>query len=415
VDEQAKVVSAERMATSLTEALPELRARARFESVETAGTTELINKLQSSMAAIKAEPERPGVMVTFRDSVSAQLQTFLATQAHAAGKVEQARPGGLEAKFDSNDILGWFGSFFTWWKKIQPHPWIVGDPLAASFPDVARVALLADWGTGLYGAPVCADSISNDKAGFQLILHLGDVYYSGDDGEMRERFLSFWPKTNGALSRGLNGNHEMYTGGKAYFDTVLNQFGQSASYFALQNKDWLLACLDTAYADHDLAREQASWLAQLIAQCGDRKVLLFSHHQPFSQLDVQGPNLVAKLLPQLQSRSIYAWYWGHEHRCVMYEAHPVWGLLGRCIGHSGFPEFRKDVWGGAPVQPTWLKLPATSDAPAAEVLDGSNPYIKGHETEYGPHGYVTLEFENKKLTEVVHLPDGTPVWSKQIA
>jgi hypothetical protein len=415
VEEQAKVVSAERMATSLTKALPELKSRARFESVETAGTTELINKLQDSLAAIKSEPERPGVMVTFRDPVNAQLQTFLATQSRAAGKVEQARPGGLEAKFDSNDILGWFGSFFTWWKKIQPHPWVVGDPQAASFPDVARVALLADWGTGLYGAPVCADSISNDKAGFQLILHLGDVYYSGDDGEMKERFLDLWPKTNGALSRGLNGNHEMYTGGKAYFDMTLKQFGQSASYFALQNNNWLLACLDTAYAEHDLAHDQANWLAQLISQCGDRKVLLFSHHQPFSQLDVQGPNLVAKLLPQLQSRRIFAWYWGHEHRCVLYEAHLAWGMLGRCIGHSGFPEFRKDAWGTAPAQPTWLRLPATTDAPAAEVLDGSNPYIKGHEAEYGPHGYVTLEFENKKLTETIHLPDGTQVRSQQIA
>jgi hypothetical protein len=45
----------------------------------------------------------------------------------------------------------------------------------------------------------------------------------------------------------------------------------------------------------------------------------------------------------------------------------------------------------------------------------SNPYIKGHETECRPHGYVTLEFENKKLTEIVNLPDGTPVWSRQIA
>jgi hypothetical protein len=130
---------------------------------------------------------------------------------------------------------------------------------------------------------------------------------------------------------------------------------------------------------------------------------------------VQGPNLVAKLLSQLQSRRIFAWYWGHEHRCVVYEAHPAWGMLGRCIGHSGFPEFRKDAWGTVPAQPTWLRLPATTDAPAAEVLDGSNPYIKGHEAEYGPHGYVTLEFENKKLTETVHLPDGTQVRSQQIA
>ena len=48
------------------------------------------------------------------------------------------------------------------------------------------------------------------------------------------------------------------------------------------------------------------------------------------------------------------------------------------------------------------------------VLDGGNPYIKDHEKEYGPHGYVTLEFENEKLTEFMHLPDGTVVKSQQI-
>ncbi len=203
-------------------------------------------------------------------------------------------PGGLEAKFDSKDILGWFGSFFSWWKKISPHPWIAGDPQAAPFPDLARVAVLGDWGTGLYGAPVCAKNIAEDHAGFTLVMHLGDVYYSGDDTEMQTRFLQLWPKVNGALSRGLNGNHEMYTGGKAYFNTVLKTFGQSASYFALQNNRWLLACLGTAYVDHDLAGEQANWLTQLIAQAGDRKVVLFSHHQPYSLLDVQGPQLDAQ-------------------------------------------------------------------------------------------------------------------------
>src|SRR3954462_2317579 len=114
---QADVVSAERLADSLEKALPQLQAQARFESAETMGTRELIQKLQSSLGLIKAEPEKPGVMVTFRDPTSAQLQTFLASQAPAENKVDAARAGGLEAKFDSQDILGWFGSFFTWWKK----------------------------------------------------------------------------------------------------------------------------------------------------------------------------------------------------------------------------------------------------------------------------------------------------------
>jgi hypothetical protein len=348
-------------------------------------------------------------MVTFRDQTCAQLQTFLAAQAHAENKVDVAHPGGLEAKFDSHDILGWFGSFFTWWKKIRPHDWIKGDLQPTLFSDVSRIAVLGDWGTGLYGAPVCAESIAKDKAGYEMVLHLGDVYYSGDEKEMENRFLKLWPKVDGALNRALNGNHEMYTGGKAYFEKTLEKFGQKASYFAMQNSHWLVVCLDTAYEEHDLAGDQATWLTQLIAQAGDRKVVLFSHHQPFSILDSQGPKLVAKLLPHLQSRRIHAWYWGHEHRCVIYEKHPDWGFLGRCIGHSGFPEFRKKEWGAAPSQPVWLKLNATNESPAAAVLDGTNPYIAGHEAEYGPHGYVTLEFDNEKLTEFIHLPDGRKV------
>jgi Calcineurin-like phosphoesterase len=166
------------------------------------------------------------------------------------------------------------------------------------------------------------------KAGYYMVMHLGDVYYSGDGGEMKARFLDVWPKAQGAISRGLNGNHEMYTGGKAYFDAALKQFGQPASYFALQNNHWLLAGLDTAYADHDLAGDQASWLTNLIAQAGDRRVVLSSHHQPFSLMDVQGPKLVQKLQPHLATGRIYAWYWGHEHHCVVYDGHPAWRLRG---------------------------------------------------------------------------------------
>lgn len=404
---KADVVSSSRLLTSLNEALPRLRRAAEFESAETIGTGELINKLETALPAIRAEQESPGVMVTFRDPTSSQLQSFIASQ---PATFSAAEAGGMEAKFDSNDIFGWFGSFFTWWKKIHPYPWQTASADPEPFPNVARVALLADWGTALYGALPCAQSIANDKAGFQLVMHLGDVYYSGDDGEMDSRFLNVWPKVTGALSRGLNGNHEMYTGGQAYFSKALKQFGQQASYFALQNDYWLLIGLDSAYADQDLNGDQATWLQSLVNKAGSRQIVLFSHHQPFSILDTPAAAMVAKLAPILESKRIYAWYFGHEHRCLVYEPHAKWGLLGRCIGHSGFPEFRKAAqWGPPPATPTWRSLSGGAETPSALLLDGRNEYIKNHEDEYGPHGYVTLEFEGAKLTETFHMPDGTKV------
>ncbi|MCI0748885.1 MAG: metallophosphoesterase, partial [Verrucomicrobia subdivision 3 bacterium] len=283
-------------------------------------------------------------------------------------------------------------------------------------PDQLRAAVLGDWGTGLYGAPVCAQSIVKDAAKYQFLLHLGDVYYSGTDAEVAERFLALWPKVDGALNRALNSNHEMYTGGHAYFQQTLRQFGQKASYFALQNKDWLLVGLDTAYDDHDLRDPQADWLRGLLANNHSRRLVLFSHHQPFSLLDGQGPKLVEKLAEFLKTGRIFAWYWGHEHRCVIYDRHPTWRFFGRCVGHSGYPYFREPVreFKPDPEHPGWLRIPARNMVPLGIVLDGSNRHVVGHEDEYGPNGYMTLEFDGPRLTEFVHSAEGDIVYKKTL-
>ncbi len=86
-----------------------------------------------------------------------------------------------------------------------------------------------------------------------------------------------------------------------------------------------------------------AWLEQIVQRAGDRKVVVFTHHQPYSLFDSQGPKLVSKLARLLSARSLFAWYWGHEHRCVLYDQHPAWGLHGRCIGHGGYPYFRDQL------------------------------------------------------------------------
>jgi hypothetical protein len=153
------------------------------------------------------------------------------------------------------------------------------------------------------------------------------------------------------------------------------------------------------------------WLTALIATAPEKRVVLFSHHQPFSLLDKQGPKLVTQLAPLLTSKKIFAWYWGHEHRCVMYQKRSDWGLWSRCIGHGGFPQFR-DQFGNAPTKVagnglTWRSLPANSQSPAGTVLDGPNVNIPEYANEYGPHGFVTLELKADYILEWVHDADGT--------
>jgi hypothetical protein len=375
--------------------------------------------LERALHMLEAKERAPGVLVSPDDRLASLLQSYLAEQSMQIGKVERLDEGGLEAKFDEHDILGWAGSLFSWIKKFDPHVWVTAPATPDTLPNSLRVAILGDWGSGLYGAPFCAKSIEADPRGYQLLLHLGDVYYSGTEKEVRNRFLELWPKINGATSRACNSNHEMYTGGHAYFKQTLAQFKQQGSYFALRNDHWLLIGLDSAYKEGDLAMDQVSWLSKILADANGRRVVLFTHHQLFSWKEKQTVKLQTALAQFLKDRLIFAWYWGHEHRCMIYDQHTTWGLYGRCIGHSGYPYFRDSFSTGqviqkGPQETGWRKLDAKNLVPGGLVLEGPNPYIVKHESEYGPHGYMTLEFLDNQLNEIVHTPDGSIAYERRL-
>ena len=163
----------------------------------------------------------------------------------------------------------------------------------------------------------------------------GDTYYSGPDRETKERLIADWPRVSSkTVSRTLNGNHEMYSGGVGSFQALNSApFAQQASCFPMQNAIWLLLCLDTAFVDFDLDEAQVDWVTRRIAAAGSRKILLFSHHQPYSVLSGEGENLEAKLGVILDSGRIYAWFFGHEHRLILYAPHTKWGVSARCVGY----------------------------------------------------------------------------------
>jgi len=376
-----------------------------------------------------AQGKYPKVMHTPRNTTGALLQSHVAKQAASENKLESFILKGIhtileafEVKFSSSDWFGWMTSFFTWVEDIEPATCPAAPPAAVPIPNHYRVGVLGDWGTGLYGAPVCAASVAADKDGYDLLLHLGDVYYSGLGDEIEDRFFRFWPMKAAPVSRSLNGNHEMYTGGHGYFDTMLPRLNQSSSYFAFQNDFWTLIALDTAYAqpfggqEGDLFQAQVDWLNQIIAAAGNRKIVLFSHHQPYSLLDTsQGPKLVAWLKPHLDAKRIFAWYWGHEHRCVLYDPHPAFGVRGRCVGHGGFPQERTDL-SSAPFSPalgsSWRQVAKTSDSPGAYVLDSANLYIPSFEEQFAPNGFMRLEFQDDKLSEYVRAADGANLYAQ---
>lgn len=367
------------------------------------------------------------VMVTAQDREVSLAQSKLAEEVEAARDLPS---GGQEVQFGTGfsggDWFRWVWSLTDWVDRKDAHLMLrPSTNTAASLSGDLRVAIAADWGTGLYGAPKIAETIRKmaGQRKFDLAMHLGDVYYSGTEKEVDARFLKAWPTDAATMNRALNGNHEMYSGGVGYFKLILPAFKQESSYFALQNEHWLLVGLDTAYVDHDIDNKQVAWLNLIVNQAGARKLVLFSHQQPFSRLDSQGPKLQKVLKRLLDDRRITAWYWGHEHECVIYDPHPVWGLLGRCLGNGGIPSARKKDVKNAPADTragaggcTWQRLSATSDSPSCIVLDGPNADMEddGDRKKFVPHGFMTLEFTGPKLVERVLLSNGTELYSNTI-
>lgn len=408
------IVSHKRIQESLAGDFEAVAQRA-FEVVEELTKAEVYSKLGHGLQVLEAEEIHPEVLVSPRNRTVSLLQAYIAKQAATDANrdrvLKPVAPGGFEAKFNQYDILGWVGSFFHWWRGLFPRDFIDWDGRIDPIGNPARVALLSDWGTGLYGAPVCSDSIENDPRGFQSILHLGDVYYAGSRSEVKDNFLQHWPSVDQAVNRSLNGNHEMYTGGRGYFELLLPAFRQQSSFCVMQNDYWTLVGLDTAYDEWSLEGDQVKWLRRVVDDSGDRKTILFSHHQPFSILgDIdREPKFVGQLANLLDQGKIFAWYWGHEHECILYDPHMAWGFLGRCVGFSGFPQFRKvEQLGPTPSDLEWKRLERHNPVvPGAKVLNGPNKYIRGYESEYVPHGYLVLNFDGPRLVEQIYDADGT--------
>jgi hypothetical protein len=216
-----------------------------------------------------------------------------------------------------------------------------------------RLVVVGDWGSGIPRAQKIAREMRKPvkearDAGLPVhVVHLGDVYYSGWGHEYEKRFLPFWPvEANEAGTTGswcLNGNHDMYSGGHAYYGVALQEarfkpWHRGSSVFSLVNRHWKILALDSAWEDQALVKPQPDWLRDELKGAGGRKTLLFSHHQLFSAYEIVDPEISNAVAPILAQYPVTSWFWGHEHRCVLYGAHEN-VRFARCLGHGGIPVY----------------------------------------------------------------------------
>jgi hypothetical protein len=270
-------------------------------------------------------------------------------------------------------------------------------PPSVQVGDDACVLLVGDWGSGLPRAQKVASAMRVHveharEAGRDVhVIHLGDVYYSGWDYEYQKRFLPYWPVQPAEAGKigswCINGNHDMYSGGHAYFDTLLkdSRFApqRQTSFFHLHNKEWQIFGLDTAWDDNGLKDPQAQFVSTMLGKHAQKAITL-SHHQFFSAYepaDDCGKVLREKLAAPLAAGRIHTAFWGHEHRCVLYDA---WQNIkyGRLVGHGGVPVYMTHADDGSYVQP---------------AIYEDRRFLKSGLEYWAYFGFAVLDFAGPKL------------------
>lgn len=302
------------------------------------------------------------------------------------------------------------------------------------FPDKAKIAIIGDWGTGMNDALILLRQIADN---FQpdVLIHLGDIYYSGLPSEDKEHFIDLidevWPDKR-PLVYVLDGNHDRYAGSNGgYYPMIVKlnadkKFMQPNSYFCLRNNFWQLVAMDTGYHDTNpwteyknityLEEREAEWHRDKIRRNGDgidparnasgmRGTVLLSHHQLFSTIGVGrdasddllsvNPHLARAFQPVFDQ--IDFWLWGHEHDLCIFQPYTMDGGIalpsGRCIGASAIPVFVPRPEGTPMVKPS-LKLP-DSEPEVPKIIKGTE---LGDNGEVMNHAYAIMTLDDAALT-----------------
>ncbi|MEY2517421.1 MAG: hypothetical protein QOJ89_4779 [bacterium] len=371
-----------------------------------------------------------------RNPAVSLLQTSLEDEARKSGAVDRPKHLGL-----FTHIVGFVESILhperfgphdsDWVSRVAEatldrlakgnHPF---NPKPAEYEiseDDARIVIVGDWGSGLPRARAVAELMALEVADALAagrpahVIHLGDVYYSGDRVEYERRVLAdgLWPVSAeqaalGATSWSLNGNHDMYSGGWGYFDTLLGEErfanqrspdGEPTSFFRIKTPSWDLVGLDTSWDPEVLSLGQKGVLADPQATVlggwaaeSDRRLMLLSHHQLVSSYDLGdlGTVLPHRLAPLLDAKRIDAWLWGHEHRCMGFDAvHGIEFL--RCIGHGGIP---------VPATAEDAKIPP----PGAWQEFGS---FEENDARWNSFGFAVLDFDGPRVGVRYRNDEGT--------
>lgn len=359
------------------------------------------------------------------NGVKRPFKTF-AERAESRGKMRAVRDFFEEISLKNlRAMLKWFWSWLKHRFK-RTHKFVRYNLSQGKSPGVyrlgasVRVLLASDWGTATPDSIAIAERMRALEPKPDVTIHLGDVYYTGEEAEYRDYFFPHWPLGSHPTHPTflLNANHEMYSGGYGYFNYALKQVNQEASYFCLENDHWRIIGLDTGYysvkADNGsvdpeqsdkvkLPKALLAWLDNVVFTDPNdpRGVIVLSHHQWFCAFGTEYHRPAQQLSQWIHRPAL--WFWGHEHVFAAYgfteavkdaKGRVIRGIpvYARCIGHGGMP---------AQIDRLTEKLHRRRNDFGRQrelVLWDRRKYRRLHDTDLGFNGFVDLQFQGKKLT-----------------
>jgi len=372
-------------------------------------TCEACEKLEASMAAGKGELDVADVVTTGSlVSKCAHLYVGLVA-AKVMGNTERVRELESEIRFSVCDPL-WAKTLLEFDSNHKNIPYrhyeSLDDfvlPLGGSDTGKVKIGFVADWGTGTPLAKNVMRCLAEQQP--DILIHLGDVYYSGTKSEMKSHFLDivrdYLPTDTQVFS--LAGNHDLYAGGAGYY-WLLDELGQPASYFCLRNEHWQILGIgappqigkptDAISAVPSIDPKEVQWHQHKLAGAKDRKTVMLSHYQLFTASGNIGrtednrplalnPVLYEAFKPHMSG--IDLWLWGHEHNMVAFE--PYAGLSkGRCIGS-----------GAIPVPLLWQPYKQLSNLALPEQFESAPQMISdcqlGHDDDHYHHAFCILSID----------------------
>ncbi|NKL73763.1 hypothetical protein GFM09_31865 [Rhizobium leguminosarum bv. viciae] len=355
----------------------------------------IISIVQSALEFYLQDPQTVDTIEL--DTTNSAVTDWRATKKRSGRRVFE--------QFSVTDI-GWVSSVVAMGirKFNDKRPFNMSPAQDLKIADNCRVVMVGDWGSGIPRAQKVAMEMRKHvvdarNQGLEChVVHLGDVYYSGFEFEYRDRFLPYWPvlptEADAVRSWCLNGNHDMYSGGYAYFDYLLTdpRFArqEQSSFFRLSNNHWQILGLDTAWDDDGLKDPQGAWIRDKVAN-NPQKTMIMSHHQLFSARENSpdvGKVMRSKLKDVLDAKKIDSAIWGHEHRCVTYAPHDNI-KYGRLIGHGGVP-----VWAD------------TGPLAAPGVFQSTKSMGGGVKERFAYMGFAVLDFAEANIEASYYDEDG---------